>query len=375
MAEKVTLVRSRAIDPAIYKIADTVFKNGYDVKLLIWDRDGCSTPKANYRIDRFLQKAPYDNFTKVLLHLPFWMAYEFIYLLRDSPAIIQASDLDTLIPAIMVKFLKKAKVCYIIYDFTAENIPPGMPSFIKKFVAGAEKLAIGFTDALFLVDECRYPQIEGAKVRSLSYIYNSPPDGSSLNKISASDNDGKITIFYAGIIHKSRGIEYMIKALESFEDVHLVIAGTGPSADLFASLPASLKNKIEYVGHLPYDKVIESSMKADILFAFYDPAIPNNKYASPNKLFEAMMCGKPIIINSGIAAGDIVREEECGVLVPYGDVDAIVKKIAELKDNKEYREMLGKNGRAAYEKKYSWRIMENRLLDEYHKLRPGLSGT
>ncbi len=369
MAEKVTLVRSRAIDPAIYKIADTVSKNGYDVKLLIWDRDGCRTPKANYRIDRFLQKAPYDNFTKVLLHLPFWMAYEFIYLLKDSPAIIQASDLDTLLPAIMVKFLKKAKVCYIIYDFTAENIPPGMPSFIKRFVAGAEKLAIGFTDALFLVDECRYTQIEGAKVRSLSYIYNSPPDSIRVHNAGQDKKDSKITIFYAGIIHKSRGIEYMIKALESFDDVRLILAGTGPATGLLASLPESLKDKIQYVGHLPYDKVIESSMSADILFAFYDPAIPNNKYASPNKLFEAMMCGKPIIINSEIAAGNIVREEGCGVLVPFGDVDAIVKKIAELKDNKEYREMLGKNGRAAYEKKYSWSIMENRLLDEYHKLK------
>ncbi len=362
---KVTLIRSRAIDPAIYKIADALYDSGYRVKLLIWDRAGNFRPAARYRVDRCRIRAPYDNFAVVMIYLPFWMVYQFLYLLKDDADIVQASDFDTLIPAVAAKLLKRVKVSYIIYDFMADNIPPGMPSFLKRFVARAEKFFIGFTDELFLVDESRYRQIEGAKVKGLDYIYNSPPDRASPEN-NAGGNDC-LTVFYAGIIHRARGLDYMIKALEGMEGVRLILAGTGPHQDLLEGLPDGLRGKVRYIGQIPYEEVLRSSREADVLFAFYDPAIPNNRYASPNKMFEAMMCGKPIIVNSGIAAGDVVLRENCGVVVPYGDPRAIADRLTALKD-KGYREILGKNGRAAYEKKYGWDIMKNRLLRAYSHL-------
>lgn len=362
---KVTLLRSRAIDPAIYKIADALFDSGYKVKLLVWDRAGNFRPAARYPVDRCLLRAPYDNFAIVMIYLPFWMGYQFLYLLKDDADIIQASDFDTLIPAVAVKLLKRVKVSYIIYDFMADNIPKKMPSLLRRIVAGAEKFFIGFTDELFLVDECRYPQVAGAKVKSLDYIYNSPPD-QAVSVKTPGDKDC-LTIFYAGVIHQARGLEYMIKALESLDNVRLIIAGTGPSQDLLNNLSGDLKSKVRYIGQLPYDQVIKSSQEADVLFAFYDPSLPNNRYASPNKMFEAMMCGKPIIVNSEVAAGNIVQQENCGVVVPYGDSQAIAARLTELKD-KEYREKLGRNGRTAYEKKYGWNIMKSRLLGAYSKL-------
>ena len=114
--------------------------------------------------------------------------------------------------------------------------------------------------------------------------------------------------------------------------------------------------------------MIANSLNADILFAFYDPQIPANRYASPNKLFEAMMCGKPIITNAETTATKIVETENCGVVVPYGDVEAIKDTILKLKNNADLRERLGKNGRRAYEERYGWGIMEERLLKAYANL-------
>ena len=53
--------------------------------------------------------------------------------------------------------------------------------------------------------------------------------------------------------------------------------------------------------------------------------IRNHIYASPNKVFEAMiMCGKPIIVSDGHINGQYSKNRKIsGLVVPYGDVNAI----------------------------------------------------
>lgn len=371
---KVTLVRARAIDPAVNKVAKTLSENGYDVKLLVWDRQNTLSTKEGdgYTICKFNLKAPYDKFT-VLFYLPIWWIYEFSFLLKDKCNVIHACDLDTLIPATLIKLIKRVRLCYTIYDFYASNLPDGRFQLVRKLirnlVAWVERLGIGFAEILFLVDESRYEEVRGARINKLVYIYNSPPDHFEVKGEHESKERKEITIFYSGLITKSRGLEHMMKATEDPDNIRLIIAGTGPDKDLFENQAANAKNRVQYLGWLPsYEDVIEKTSEADIIFRFSDPKIPKTKYESPNKLFEAMMCGKPIIVSDGSSMANIVREENCGLVVPYGDVAAIREAVLKLKNDSQLRQTLGQNGRRAYENRYSWRIMEQRLLDSYQQL-------
>jgi glycosyltransferase involved in cell wall biosynthesis len=361
MNKKVTLIRSRAIDPAIYKIADTLSKNDYNVKLLVWDRQkNFKNSDKEYIIHKFNLKAPYDKF-HVFFYLPLWWIYIFFFLLKDDSKIMHANDLDTIIPAFLIKIIKRKKLYYTIYDFYADNLPQSTPILFKNFIAHLEKFFIGFTDFLFLVDESRYKQIEGSNIKNLQYIYNSPPDLDDIK--SEYSNHSVISLFYAGVLHRTRGLEYVVRSIENVEDIKLTFAGEGLCKQW-------IKNKsefenIKYIGYLSYDKVIEETMRSDILFAFYDPNIPNNKYASPNKLFEAMMCGKPIIVSDDSSMATIVRKEDCGIVIPYGNIQSVKNTILKLRDDEELRMKLGKNGRKAYENKYSWNIMEKRIIKAY----------
>jgi glycosyltransferase involved in cell wall biosynthesis len=364
---KVTLIRSRAIGLTvnIHKWAKTLSENGYSVKLLVWDREGKKGVEGSngYTICRFGFKAPRDKLT-ALFYLPVWWAYEFLFLLRDDSDVINAFNLDTLIPALLIKLVKRFRLCYTIYDFYSDNLPTQIPSVIRNCVASVEKFGIRFTDSLFLVDETRYEQVRGARIKRAAYIYNSPYDYFNPQILSRSASE--VLIFHAGKILKTEGLEHMISAIRDLDDVKLVIAGVGPDKDILAqpSLPANF----QYIGWIPYEEVIRRELEADIFFAFYDIKIPNNKYASPNKLFEAMMCGKPIIVSDGSSMADIVRKENCGLVVPYGDVDSIREAVLKLKNDLQLRQTLGKDGRKAYEEKYSWHIMEQRLLDAYKQL-------
>jgi glycosyltransferase involved in cell wall biosynthesis len=366
---KVIVTRSRIIDPSFYKIANTLSNIGYSVKVVVWDRTGKNNViKTNsFVIISFGLKAPYDKITAAFF-LPVWWFYELIILLLEPVDIIHACDFDTLLPAIIVKFIKKVKLAYTIFDFYADNIPIGI-NILRNFVAFLEKLFISKADAVFIVDPSRYEQIKGASIRRLAIIYNSPPD--YLNRRQKNETKDlqkrEFVIFYSGNIHRSRGLIEILKAICKLEGIKFLVAGTGSDIRIFEKLPSNLSTKVEYLGFISYDEVLKRTLEADVIIALYDPKIPNNRYASPNKLFEAMMCAKPIIINKETAAARIVEKFNCGITVPYGDVEAIRNAIKLLKEKSDYRLVLGQNGRKAYMKYFEWKLMEKRLISAYNE--------
>ncbi len=369
---KVLLTRSRSTDPAIRKVAQALHQAGYEVTLLIWDRSGNLSPpslESEYTIKYFHFPAPQDKMAAIL-YFPIWWAYEIFSIFKINPDIIHACDLDTLYPAILSKILKGQSLVYIIYDFYANNLPNGrfqrMRNIIRYFVGRSEKMGIGFADLLILADESRYQEIRGAKVKNLIYLYNTPEDLDRQKTSSYTETPKKEKIlFYAGIINSIRGVRDVIIAIEEIEDIKLILAG--PLID--KAMLDKTSEKLQYIGWIPtYEELIAKTSQADILFRLSDPSHPKTKFESPNKLFEAMMCGKPIIVSDHSSMANIVRQEECGLVVPYGDIDAIKRAILTLKNDPALCKRLGENGRKAYETKYSWAIMEKRLLKAYGSL-------
>ena len=226
---------------------------------------------------------------------------------------------------------------------------------------------MNYADAIIVVDSCRFKQIDHDDGDGITVIYNSPND---LNKDESITTDSDyFRIFYGGGLQPDRDVVSMIHVTGDIKNTSIVIAGGGHTNEIQRVVDAcNTVNSATYLGPVPYHTILEYSLMSDVLYALYDPAIPNNRLASPNKLFEAMMCGKPIIVNEGVATADKVREENCGLVVPYGDYEALKEAVLTLKNNPELRKELGENGRRAYETKYNWKIMEKRLLDLYASL-------
>ncbi len=359
---KIILVRSRSLNSNPDKIAEFLIEKGYKVSLLLWDRqDNYSNEKLNRFVNRFRLKAPYDEI-KIVFYHPFWLFYQFIFLLKDDSDIVHAADLDTLFPAFLIKFIKGKTLYYTIYDFYADNLPHYFPKFFVSFVASTERFLINYVDHLFLVDESRYEQVKSCNIKKLSYIYNSPVDCYD-EKLQTTKKNYTV-LFYAGVLHESRGLKNVIELITAMDNIKLIFAGDGPLKSQIKHLDSS-NDKFMYLGVISYDEVLKRTSESDIIFAFYDPAIGNNKYASPNKLFEAMMLAKPIIVNDNSSMSDIVKKYNCGIVVPYGDIEAIKKAIIQLIDNPQMGYKLGQNGRIAYEKYYSWDIMQQRILNAY----------
>jgi glycosyltransferase involved in cell wall biosynthesis len=125
---------------------------------------------------------------------------------------------------------------------------------------------------------------------------------------------------------------------------------------------------VTWHGRINYACALELSRQADVLFATYDPEIPNHHYSSPNKVFEGMMLGKPIIVAEHTNMDRMILDANCGIIVKYGDKAALENALSLLANDRVFRETLGAHSRRAYEEVYSWQKMQVRLKDFYTQI-------
>ena len=367
---EIVLIRSNPVSPdsRLEKEADTLGKSGYDVSVLGWGRwktNSNTERKTHYVIHRIPLKAPVGII--VIVFWPIWWFFEFIWLMRNSWDIVHAADFDTYLPALAAAKIRHKKIIYDIFDFYPDMVE--LPSGIQKIFSRFDKHLMKYADSVVVVDKCRLKQIDRENDSTVTILYNTPNDCSPTDVLSSSPADGSFNIFYGGFLQPDRDVASMIKVVSEIRDCNLTIAGGGHPADVqkIKDFSKNLQN-ITYLGVIPYPDILMHSIKSDLLFALYDPAVPNNILASPNKLFESMMCGKPIIVNDGVATADKVREENCGFVIPYHDYDALKEAVILLKNDPDLRKKLGENGRLAYDTKYNWNLMGERLLKLYASL-------
>jgi glycosyltransferase involved in cell wall biosynthesis len=90
--------------------------------------------------------------------------------------------------------------------------------------------------------------------------------------------------------------------------------------------------------------------------------------AMPNKFFEFMAFGIPVVTSDLPYQTQIILEQNCGLLGQPEKIDTFVCQISKLLDDKMYAKNLGLNGVKAFEDKYNWEAQNNRLLNFYSNI-------
>jgi glycosyltransferase involved in cell wall biosynthesis len=361
-----------APDPRVEKEARALVTAGHAVSAICWDRSASlASPQERdgFEIHRLAIRAGYANGLGNLPALLRWQwgLLRWLLVRRAQYDCIHACDFDTVLPALVLKFLFKKRVVYDIFDFYADHLRK-TPAWLKKLIYGLDFWAISQADALILVDDARWEQVRGAKLPpATAVIYNAPEEPRQLPAIQARTAD--LRIAYIGLLQTERGLLEILDLLARHPNWHLDLAGFGGDEALLVEKARSLPN-VTWHGRVPYDQALALSAAADVLFATYDPAIPNHRYSSPNKVFEAMMLGKPLVVSRDTNMDKIVLDANCGLVVDYGDVAQLEAAFARLADDAPLRQALGAAARRAYETRYGWPIMQKRLLDLYQQLNP-----
>ena len=110
------------------------------------------------------------------------------------------------------------------------------------------------------------------------------------------------------------------------------------------------------------------TLEADAVLLALDPANLNNRLATPNKFYEAMAAGIPLVTCRELLLGNFVAEAGIGVAFPWGDWHGLRRLVAELRDAPGERAAMGARARALAEKRFGWTVCEARLAELYSRL-------
>ncbi len=372
MKKNICILRSNPVNPdsRVEKESVSLYNNGYGVIILCWDRDSDhDVTESKYKdtditIYRIGVKASFgEGFKNIKQYLRFqFLMRKWLKKNKDKFDVIHACDFDTAFFSRKIAKKLKKKFVFDIFDFICGDAD----SFFKKRVKKAQYKLINKADATIICSEDRLKQIDGTKPKYLEIIHNSPNkiDVSKYNE--SSDNKYTVTVVYVGILSNNRLLLEEAEVFKKHSDWHFVVGGFGLHEEFFKELAINYSN-IEYLGRIQYDQTLLEEQKADIILAVYDPALENHRFAAPNKFYEGLMLGKPLIMVKNTGMSQIVKDNNIGELIDY-TAESFENAITNLINRKaEWNEISVKMNKL-YSDSFSWEIMEKRLIKLYDNL-------
>ncbi|MEN6328398.1 MAG: glycosyltransferase family 4 protein [Syntrophomonas sp.] len=174
-------------------------------------------------------------------------------------------------------------------------------------------------------------------------------------------------VCYVGGIGKIRGIQEMVEAI-GMTKYSMLLAGNFQSVvekGIVAEKDGwSQVIELGHVDRTAVKEVLSRSMAGLVLF---HPE-PNHINAQPNKMFEYMSAGIPVIASHFHLWKEIVEGNNCGICVDPLNVKEIAQAINWIIDNPKQAKKMGENGRSAVEEKYNWEQEGAKLVEIYRKL-------
>jgi glycosyltransferase involved in cell wall biosynthesis len=359
-------------DTRVYYEAKSLINAGNNVTILAWDKkrenssfevkDGINITRSFN--SKFMSLLPYDIFK-----MHFWWRKGFkdaLKLYKKDPfEIIHCHDLDTLPIGIKLKNKLDLPLMYDAHEIWGYMVKKDLPRCWSNYYLKLEKRLLKNIDG-FIIAEDRYADYF-KKFTSKKMV----PILNCKNFIKNSYEPTKNNIFtliFIGTLSPKRYILELLDVVSDIDNVRCIIGGIGRSSYIDKIIKKSeFVENTEFIGKVSPKDIIPMTNKSDVSICMIDPSSFNNKIATANKQFEAMVCGRPIICTKGTRSGEITEEEKCGLVVEYNK-EALKEAIIKLRDNPKLCEELGKNALKAAINKYNWELQEKKLLKLYEDI-------
>ncbi len=243
-----------------------------------------------------------------------------------------------------------------------------------------ERYVIRRIDAIFpVVEEARQRMIGlGFPEERLTTVSNTPrletigKDTVSGENSNSHDENSTLRMCYLGVVNGSRGVQVVIEGIRRLRErsirIELVVVGTGRHLRYLKdqATEAGLEDRVRFPGWIPHPDNLE------VVRTSHVGLIPHLKCSHwdntvPNKLFDYMALGMPVMASNADPVERIVNSEECGVIYESQSGEDFAEKAIALLDAKK-RNQMGQNGRRAVEARYNWEQDSRHLLQGIEQL-------
>jgi len=203
-------------------------------------------------------------------------------------------------------------------------------------------------------------RVRGAKHVSLipngsdPAMFNPQDDGAQFRRQHGLED--QFVVLYAGAHGMSNDLGVVLKAagiLKSNPSIKVVLLGSGKEKPhLLEQAQKDDLNNVLFLPPVPKDEIPGALAAADACLAILKP-IEMYKTTYPNKVFDYMAAGRPVILAIDGVIKDVVEEAQAGIAVPPGNPTALADAIRDCAANLQKCRTMGINGREAIETKFS----------------------
>ncbi len=320
--------------------AEALACRGHSLTVIGWDRDAHGDSRCHQNVVEYVRLVVRSThgrgITQPIFLAGFWLrALPVIRQLR--PDVIHCHDLDTL-P--LGWWASRSLGVALVFD-AHENYPDMMvghlPSIVVKMLRQLERRLVPRCDLVITVGNRlaeHYRQM-GASQAVVVGNWKDPADFKFPAETIAQTRqelglrNGVIAICFVANLSPATRFEPLMAAIAGDRRFALVIGGDGPQAKIARSYAHKYDNII-YLGRVNPNRVPLITASCDIVYFGYDERIPHAHWAVPNKLYEAIAAGKPILSGDCGEVGELLRIEECGILTDTKDPNCLIHTLEQI---------------------------------------------
>jgi len=349
----------------LYKECKTLAAAGYDVTLVALNDqeetvDGVrivGLPKPKNRLDRMVRNV--------------WRVARAA--LRERADVYHFHDPE-LIPVGLLLRLAGKRVVYDVHEcvphavLTKDYLPPVVRQVVAKAAGLFEFVASRFLHGIVAATPAiaeRFP------ARQTITVQNFPLLQEFTSAAETPYSEREPIIAYVGTMTRIRGVREMVDAIGRVPAEHgarLALAGSIDPPDLETEAKRIAGwERVEFSGWCGRQGVVELLGRVRVGLVVFHPA-PNHVNAQPNKLFEYMAAGIPVVASDFPRWRGMVEEAGCGLLVDPLRPERIAEAITWLLDHPDEAEAMGQRGRKAARDRFNWGRECDKMLCFYREM-------
>jgi glycosyltransferase involved in cell wall biosynthesis len=203
-------------------------------------------------------------------------------------------------------------------------------------------------------------------------VLENTPESKSITEFNYERDERFFTIVYSGGISFHRGLQYAISGLSFLVPelpVRLWIAGDGKYCSVLKDQVRSLnlQNNVEFFGMVSKEKTDDLMKKADLGLIPHIRSEQSDN-SSPNKLFDYMSAGLPVLASNCSSVKRVIDETNTGMTYVFDSPSDFASVLKRLYNDHEKRVIFASNGKKAVREKYNWDRGSVSLLNLYSGL-------
>ncbi len=323
-------------DQRVGKVSASLQSNGYDVLLIGCIKKGrapLKRPYQTFRFNLFFKK-------RFVFYMEYNLRLLFVLLFKRKD-ILLCNDTDAL-PANFIA----SKLCRVPLVFDAHELFPEVPEVVgrprvKRVWEKIEDIIFPHLKQSYTVCNSiaeHYKQKYGITMGVVRNIPNKETTSATVDKNQNKiitllpSLEGKKLLLYQGAINVGRGVEWLINAMPYLDNCVLCICGGG---DLFEEMQAltkekKLEDRIIFTGRLPFEELNQYTSQADLGFVLLENMGLSYYYSLPNRIFDYMKYGVPVLASNFPEIARIVETHQTGKLISHYEPEYLAKVILEM---------------------------------------------